>query len=115
MQEYSDCFKFNHLYSEDLEDKFRELEKNAIDVLRRLMTDDIDDKTMDEESINVLHKYILLQMMRTPVGRASLLGRIDMEQMDENVIPTASCEIGDRTTDEFWYDLMEKALDLDWD
>lgn len=66
MREYSDCFKFNHLYSEDLEDKFRELEKNAIDVLRRLMTDDIDDKTMDEESINVLRKYILLQMMRTP-------------------------------------------------
>ena len=110
-----DCFKFNHFYSDDLEDKFRELEKNAIDVLRRLMTDDLDDKTMDEKSINVLRKYILLQMMRTPVGRTCLLDRINMEQMDENVIPTASCEIGDRTTDEFWYDLMEKALDLDWD
>lgn len=107
-----DCFKFNHFYSEDLEDKFRELEKNAIDVLRRLMTDD---KTTDEKSINVLHKYILLQMMRTPVGRARLLDRINMEQIDENFIPTASCEIGDRTTDMFWYDLMEKALDLDWD
>lgn len=107
-----DCFKFNYFYSEDLEDKFRELEKNAIDVLRRLMTDD---KTIDEKSINVLRKYTLLQMMRTPVGRTSLLDRIYRERIDMDVIPTASCKIGDKTTDEFWYDLMEKALDLDWD
>ena len=113
------AFKFKGMYPPDVEKRINDALENKVSVLFKPREDGKrtlhSDRTvvLRRSDLHMIRKFVIIQMLRTPVGRNMLKTILAKDQ--NRLFKLASDDRADgETEDGFWCRIMSTVLDVEW-